>query len=127
MTTLREALQNRRTAELPAKHSCDVADVPVRALQIHAWNGGRWVLPWAHFSAAHHQRTGETEQLVLSFVRHEVHVEGTGLVLLLPAIAGFRLDCLRDLPETFRALIDKNEPFILRVSVHDVKDSMAIE
>jgi hypothetical protein len=61
MSTLKEIIQQRRAAELPSSRSCDSAEAPVRALQIHSWNGDKWVLPWTHFSAARHQGTDETE------------------------------------------------------------------
>jgi hypothetical protein len=47
-------------------------------------------------------------------------LEGVRLVLLLPEIADFRLDCLRDLPPKFQAESDKNAPFITRVVVRSL-------
>ena len=117
MSTLKEIVQQRRAAELPSRRSCDSAEAPVRALQIHSWNGEKWVLPWSHFSAAHHQGTGENEQLVLSFANHEVVLDGARLALLLPEVASFHLDCLRDMPAKFRSQAGQNEPFVSRVSV----------
>lgn len=93
------------------------------SLTIHSWNGEKWVLPWSHFSAACHQGTGENEQLVLSFANHEVVLDGVRLALLLPAIASFHLDSLRDMPAKFRSQADKSEPFISRVSVRSATDS----
>ena len=122
MSTLRDALNQRRRAELAHSRSCDSAEAPVRALQIHSWNGEKWVFPWSHFSAARHQTTGDSEQLVLSFANHEVVLDGARLALLLPEIASSHLDCLRDMPAKFRSQADKNEPFISRVSVHALKD-----
>jgi len=123
MSTLQETLQQRRAAELPPSRSCDSAEAPVRALQIHSWNGEKWVLPWSHFSAAWHQGTGENEQLVLSFANHEVVLDGARLAVLLPEIASFHLDCLRDMPAEFRSQADKNEPFISRVSVRAISNA----
>ena len=122
MSTLKEIVQQRRAAELPSRRSCDSAEAPVRSLQIHSWNGEKWVLPWSHFSAAHHQGTGENEQLVLSFANHEVVLDGARLALLLPEIASFHLDCLRDMPAKFRSQAGQNEPFISRVSVRCLSD-----
>jgi hypothetical protein len=123
MSTLQDALRQRRAAELPNSRSCDSAEAPVRALQIQSWNGEKWVFPWSHFSAACHQGSDETGQLVLSFANHEVVMEGARLALLLPEIASFRLDNLRDMPAKFRSQADKNEPFITRVSVRSAVDS----
>jgi hypothetical protein len=43
--------------------------------------------------------------------------------LLLPEIASFRLDCLRDMPAKFRSQVSQNEPFIGRVSVRSMTDA----
>lgn len=117
MSTLQETLQQRRTAEPPHGRSCDSAEAPVRSLQIHSGTGEKWVLPWLHFTAARHQGAGENEQLVLSFANHEVVLDGARLALLLPEIASFHLDCLRDVPAKFRSQAGNDEPFIARVSV----------
>lgn len=123
MSILQETLQQRRAAELPQSRSCDSAETPVRTLQIHSWNGEKWVFPWSHFSAAYHQGTGESEQLVISFANREVVLDGVRLASLLPDIARFHLDCLRDMPAKFRSQADQNEPFISRLSVRSASDS----
>ena len=122
MSSLREALQRLRSEQLPPSRSCDLADAPVRALQIHVWEGKKWVLPWAYFYAVDHQATNECEQLIFSFARHEVTAEGTCLAHLLPTIAGFRIECLRSLPASFRVQVEKSEPFITHVSVRVLVD-----
>ena len=123
MSTLQETLRLRRTAELPDGRSSDSATAPVRALQIHSWNGEQWIFPWSHFSVACRQGTDESEQLVLTFGNHEVVLEGARLALLLPEIASFHLDSLRDMPADVRSQADQSEPFISRVSVRSATDS----
>ncbi len=123
MSTLQDALRQRRAAEPPDSRTCESAGAPVRALQIQSWNNEKWVFPWSHFSAACHQGSGESEHLVLSFANHEVVLEGARLALLLPEIASFHLDRLRDMPAKFRLQADKGEPFIGRISVRSVSDS----
>ena len=125
MSTLQETLRLRRAAELPHSRSCDLSAAPVRTLQIHSWNGDKWVFPWAHFSAACHQGSGESEQLVLSFANYEVIVDGARLALLLPEIAKFHLDGLRDMPATYRSQSSKDEPFISRISVQSASTPAA--
>ena len=127
MSTLQETLRLRRTAELPDGRSSDSATEPVRALQIHSWNGEQWILPWSHFSAACRQGTDENEQLVLTFGNHEVVLEGARLALLLPEIASFHLDCLRDMPAKFRSQASADEAFISRVSVRSLAGAMPPE
>ena len=80
------------------------------------------MLPWSGFAAACHRGIGESEQLVLSFANHEVVLDGARLALLLPEIASFHLDCLRDMPAKFRSQANKDEPFISRVSVRSASD-----
>ena len=120
MSTLKENLQQRRTAELPVNRSHDAAETPVRSLQIHSWNGESWVFPWSHFSAARHRGTGESEQLVLSFANHEVVLDGSRLLSLLPEIAGFRVDTLRGLPAKYEPQGNGSEPFIKRLSIRPI-------
>lgn len=123
MSSLQETLRQRRALELPDSRSCDSAEAPVLALKIESWNGEKWVFPWSHFCAACHQGSGETDQLVLTFGSHEVVVDGAHLALLLPDIARFRLDSLREVPTKFRSQGDKNEPFVTRISVRSGLDS----
>lgn len=118
MSNLREALQRLRSEQLlPTSRSCNLADSPVRALQIHVWKGKKWVLPWAYFYAVDHQGTGESEQLLFTFARHEVRAKGFCLAQLVPVIAAFRLECLRSLPEGFREHTEPGEPFVNCVKV----------
>jgi hypothetical protein len=123
MSTLQEDLKHRRMAEPPPARSCESAKEPVHSLQIDSWSDGKWVLPWSHFVAAHHQGTGEDEQLVLSFTNHEVRLQGVRLVLLLPEIASLRLDCLRELPPKFLGEADETQPIIRHVSVRCLAES----
>jgi len=111
MSTLKEILQERRAAENPDNSSFESAEATVRSLQIRSWDGENWVLPWSHFSAARHHRTGEGERMVLLFANHEVVLDGARLALLLPEVARFHLDCLRDIPANFRAQADTSIPF----------------
>ncbi|HWZ95138.1 MAG TPA: hypothetical protein VNW30_08090 [Opitutaceae bacterium] len=121
--TLKEALQQYRAAHPPSLESYNRAHELVRMVQIHLWNGEQWVLPWAHLVSACHQGTGESEQLVLMFAHHEVVLHGANLALLLSEIASFHVDCLREIPENFRAQICKDEPFISRISVRPLTNS----
>jgi hypothetical protein len=59
---------------------------------------------------------------VLTFGNYEVVLDGARLALLLPEIASFRLDCLRDMPAKFRSHVDINEPFISRVYVRSASE-----
>ncbi|HXB01420.1 MAG TPA: hypothetical protein VNV15_01215 [Opitutaceae bacterium] len=121
--SLKEALQQYREAHPPSLESYNREYQPVRTVQIHLWNGEHWVLPWAHLVSACHQGTGESGQLVLMFAHHEVVLQGAHLVLILTEIASFHVDCLREIPESFRAQTCKDEPFISRISVRPLTNS----
>lgn len=117
MMTLKEMVRERKAAEPPSDAPSGVAEAPTRAIQIHTWNGEKWVLPWGYFYSARLDKTADGEQLVLRIAHHEVVLDGLRLALLLPAIADHQLDCLRDLPPKFQAEADSTVPFIGRISV----------
>jgi len=123
MITLKEMVRERQTSEPRSDASTEKADMPPRGIRIDAWNGEKWILPWGYFYSAHLQGTADREQLVLRIAHHEVVLEGVRLALLLPGIAGFQLECLRDLPGKFRVDADENVPFISRVAVRPAADS----
>ena len=60
---------------------------------------------------------------MLIFAHHEVVLHGAHLALILTELACFHIDCLRELPENFRAQTCKDEPFISRISVRPLTDS----
>jgi hypothetical protein len=122
MNTLKEMVRDRKAAEPSRETTSDTAEAPVRALRVHAWNGEQWVLPWGYFYFAQLQSGVDREQLVLRLAHHEVVLEGIRLALLLPEIAGFQLERLRDLPVKFQVDADKSVPFISRVSVRLAMD-----
>ena len=96
MSTLKETLAECRNGELAVGGGNHLPKGPTTAVQIHQTNGESWVLPWSHFISARHERNGNAEKLVLSFTEHEVMLEGFRLMLLLPEIASFRLERLRN-------------------------------
>ncbi len=122
MSTLQEAIQQKRASEPPPSRSCGSAKEPGRALQIHSWHGEKWVLPWSHFGSAWHHGTGKDEELVLLFASHEVVLHGVRLGLLLSEIASLNLEYLRDMPPDFRGKADENEPYIGRIDVRCLSD-----
>jgi hypothetical protein len=122
MSTLKEALQQRRMAEPRVVHSYELAKEPVRSLQIHAWNGEKLVLPWSQFYSAALRSMGEGEQLALWFSKHEVDLQGLRLAVLLPKIASFHLACVWGESVEFQNESDRKEAFINHVSVRCLTD-----
>lgn len=87
------------------------------SLLVFKWDNHSWVLPWSYFLGAHHE-TGETgEQLTLSFSLCEVVIRGERLDLLLPDIASYRLESLRELPEKYRDSPAPSAPSIRALTV----------
>lgn len=112
MSSLREIVRNRTSA--PAEL---VSENAMRGLQVHAWNGERWVFPWGYFHSAHLSGTPEKERILLLFAQHEVDAEGVRLGLFLPEIAAYRLELLRELPVNFQMDARTTEPFVSRLVV----------
>ena len=117
MTTLRESIQERRMTEPRIVRSYELANEPVRSLQIHLGNGEKLLLPWSRFHSAGHRGAGENEELTLVFARHEVVLRGVRLALLLPKIASFHLACVWSVSVEFQAKANMKEAFISGVSV----------
>ncbi|HEX2852958.1 MAG TPA: hypothetical protein VHO24_06955 [Opitutaceae bacterium] len=124
MRTLKQMVQEQKAAETQPDASSEVAEAPVRSIQVHAWNGEKWVLPWGFFYSAHLQGTADREQLIIRIAHHEIVLEGVRLALLLPVIADLQLGCLRDLPKKFQVDTDQSVPFINRVSVRPITDGI---
>jgi hypothetical protein len=111
MSTLRQSLQQHRTAE--SASSCVTADERQSALVVSSWQGESWVLPWSHFVSA---RLGG-DRIELTFANVTVTLTGQNLTALLDDIAAFRLSCLRDLPADYRRKPLEGQPFITRIEV----------
>lgn len=102
MSTLKTLLSERRAADLPAGAHTTAAVVQSPSVLVFKWNSQSWVLPWSYFLGAHHEAIEANEQLTLSFSLCEVVLTGKRLDLLLPDIAAYRLESLRELPDKYR-------------------------
>jgi hypothetical protein len=117
MTTLRESIEQRRMAEPRIVRCYELANEPVRSLQIHLGNSEKLLLPWSRFHSAGHRSAGENEELTLMFARHEVVLRGVRLALLMPKIASLHLACVWSESVEFQAKANNKEAFISGVSV----------
>lgn len=127
MNTLKTLVRARLAAEPAASEAnLETSSSPERALQIRAWNGEYWVLPWGYFYSAFLKTESEGECLLLRIGHYEVVVEGRRLRQLLPQIANFQVTFLRDVPGRFQVDEDKNLPFISRIAVRPV-DSVVLD
>jgi len=114
MSSLHESVSRRLAAE-PAGLSCVTIGAPQPGLLVAVWSGANWVLPWSYLVNA--RFTDPPGHLELSFTSHVVLAEGDNLARVLDDLAGFRLGCLRDLPEDYRAQLGADAPFIRRLVV----------
>lgn len=120
MSSLHESVSRRRAAE-PAGLSCVVVGAPQPGLLVTLWSGASWVLPWSYLVNA--RFINPPGQLELSFTSHIVLAEGDNLGGVLDDLAGFRLGCLRDLPDNYRAQLAPDVPFIRRLLVRPASRS----
>jgi hypothetical protein len=120
MSSLHESVTRRRAAE-PAGLSCVTVGAPQPGLLVALWSGASWVLPWSYLVNA--RFTEPPGQLELSFTSHVVLAEGDNLGRVLDDLAGFRLGCLRDLPEDYRAQLAPDVPYIRRLVVRPASRS----
>jgi hypothetical protein len=92
------------------------------ALIVSSWQGDSWVLPWSHFASA---RLAEGDgRLEIAFTTCLIIVSGGNLHGLLNDIAAFRVGCLRELPAAYRKKSGEGEPFIARIEVRSVGDTV---
>lgn len=111
MTTLRESLQQHRTAELAA--ACVMSEERQSALVVSGWQSDSWVLPWSHFVSARHGG----DRIEITFANVVVILTGKNLAPLLDDIATFRLSRLRELPADYRRKPAEGQPFVTRIEV----------
>lgn len=120
MSSLHDSVSRRRAAE-PAGLSCVTVGPPQPGLLVTLWTGGTWVLPWSTLVNA--RFTDPPGQLELTFTSHVVLAEGDNLGGVLGDLAGFRLGCLRDLPDDYRAQLAPDVPYIRRLVVRPASRS----
>jgi hypothetical protein len=117
MSVLQQALAQRRAEAatlLPAP--CVVIGAPLPAVIFAPWSGGVWVQPWIHFFSAHHVIGDEAEQIAFLFAHYEITANGINLSALVPEIAAFRLQMLRELPPA-TPLVTTTEPQVRRLAI----------
>jgi hypothetical protein len=90
---------------------------PMVMIKICPWEAKEWLLPWSRFEGSSFASDEEHEQMELFFSHHKVIILGHALEQLAKEISGYRVRCLRDLPESHRPAFEPEEPFIKRLEV----------
>ena len=117
MSTLQEALRDRRGVDPRAFIRRSLTSAPVHTLAVVSWKRRSWHFPWSCLTRFEHDGSGVPEVLRLFFGEQEVVVEGKRLALLLPEISGLRLETIREMPPGADALAGEDEPQIRQVTV----------
>lgn len=126
MSSLQQSIERRRAAEGYVPNPFFGTNDRVSSLRVEDASGGLWVLPWNHFTFGRHERIGDRDQLVLTFVANEVAVQGTKLGELLPEVANQRLEWLRAAPGKYLKSAP-DEPAIDRIAVRSLAESVVTE
>lgn len=140
MSTLSEAIEQRRREELMAVSSTeskqqppDTCDLSVKkapvCLRVENAAGTQWLLPWACFHGAQHGRISASssdpspklpEKLQLLFIHHEIVALGHNLGGLMPVIETMTLRELRQSPEKYDVLTGTSTPVVVQMEVKPV-------
>jgi len=116
MSTLKDALLQRRLGESDAGHPCFSTGKEVSTFLVEASSGENWLLPWHHFLHGCRQTVDGSERLVLTFATQEVMLKGLNLSILADEIAHLRLEGVRPAPGQYQKSAGV-EPFIERIEV----------
>ena len=125
MSTLKHLVAERRAGDLSSdaqRVQSSVSGAQSPSLLVFKWDQHSWVLPWSYFLGAHHKIAETGEQLTLSFSLCEVVLQGERLDLLLPDIAAYRLEELRELPEKYRNGMELSAASICAIQVKTVAE-----
>jgi hypothetical protein len=121
MSGLQQMVDRRRADEAVAAHPCYSTKAQSAAVLVEAAGGENWVLPWQHFIFGRHRDDGDREQLVLTFVAHEVTLRGMNLAVIAEEAANLRLESVRAAPGKYLKSAGA-EPFIERVDVQTISE-----
>lgn len=122
MSGLQKMLDERRAQEAAAvvAHPCYSTKSQVATLVVEMSGDECWLLPWQHFIFGRHRIAEDNrEQLILTFVAHEVTIVGVNLGQLADEAAGLRLERLRAAAEKYLKSSGAG-PFVERIDVQPV-------
>ena len=123
MSSLQQTLERRRAADESAPSPFYATKDRATTLRIETSGGEVWLLPWHHFVFGRHE-AGAHDRLVLTFVAHEVAVQGLNLAALIPEVANQRIEWLRAAPGKYLRAAD-GEPSIDQIRVRPLAEPVA--
>jgi hypothetical protein len=118
MSSLQQAIDRRRAEDAGAQ-PCHSMNAQVASLTVVTSADEKWIFPWHHLAVAHLTRSGEREELQLTFASHLVTIRGRNLGALAELVAAVRLATVRPAPGKY-ARSAEPEPFVdaLLVTAH---------
>jgi hypothetical protein len=96
-----------------------------QALRVDLQSGAFLVLPYSHFAFAHFQREGDSETLRVTFISHEVRVNGRNLRELGLALQKLGVDWIREAPARYASLAARGCTFIERIEIAEISEEDA--
>ncbi|MEP6672444.1 MAG: hypothetical protein ABJF10_24985 [Chthoniobacter sp.] len=86
-------------------------------LRIEASAGDTFIFPYPHLVAAHHQRSGNSETLRISFPNHEVTLTGRQLGEIASALQDLSVDWVKALPARYQSLAEMDGASVTQIEV----------
>ena len=123
--TLKEEIASRRVVESDGLNPLHSSNEHATALLVETPDGETWLLPWSHFVFGRHKEVGERERLVLTFVAHEVALNGLNLGAIIPEVVHQRLERLRAAPGKYLKS-SGNEAFIEQIQVRSLAEQKVL-
>lgn len=106
MAIRKEITDSRPTASVGNPHWKPFSRNRQNALRIELRSGKTFLLPYGHWVFAHIQKVDGSEELTISFVSHDVRVEGENLRELLLELQASNVELLREIPNGAQQLSD---------------------
>ena len=103
MNSLAEEIKLRRAAKCERKQTCYSTNASTPCVRIKDGAGRSWTFPWMHHVVSDRGVERDNERMLLTFVSHDVLIEGHHLEPLEEDLAYHRVEKLRHLPSSYAA------------------------
>jgi hypothetical protein len=123
MSSLKEAIAERKALEQPSFRCVEKDYHPVAMVTFYPWQAKEWALPWSQLDALAFSHEEEQERIELFFPHHQIVIVGENLQETLEPIRTFLVRGLRALPASHRAKLRPTEPFIHQLDVRLIADT----
>src|ERR1700690_3041571 len=123
--TRKEEIASRRILESDGLNPPHSSKEHATSLLVETPDGETWLLPWSHFVFGRHKEVGERERLVLTFVAHEVVLNGLNLGTIIPEVVNQRIIRLRAAPGKYLKT-SGTEAFIEQVQVRPLAEQKVL-